>query len=1297
MSRFEASHAFKYVPVTNVVDPKTVVLGGTFDHLHQGHLILLSMAALLAKERLICGVYDFANTPQRLLKKANHEFMEPLDARIKAVEEFLRLFKPNLQYRIEGILDDFGPTRNESDMQAIVASGETEQGCLAVNKLRKENGLCELDIYLIGVVANPELEGRGSENFADKISSSYLRRVLSAVGWVCWNTLKTLKNSKYDPIKMHPCKNPSKPHSTHEIAIISSIEVPRDATLAGSMQVQLDQLDQSNCDDVVQLAYEARESASAIIIVTSDPGRALVARRQEIGVHDYQIDEWMHVLKLNQEKGTKIVIVNAGYSSYDTTIPRTFVPLSSPAKEVWESLMKVAVAILEKDYVDALTLAAVYLGNVKIQLELGDQAISSRFDYVKAARWYKMAAEAGSREGQRNMRKCWQRMAAEAGDSFAQFTLAKWYARGNEALPKNLLETKRYLELSAKSESAEDSQNLLKQLEKNPNGPLCLSNHPGEHEIMILYSEEAGDTRISSILRNKLGSHNVAVYMDQSCGEGEAFDYLSLKPIFGTELEATDGLPTTVSKRLHPNDLEAMNRAKKAIIIVISAYSLSLMVRRLNSGIKDEFMESWKQAIALSKEDGRKLIVVRVASGARFSTAGSNLAQAHPEIGLLLKTLSDCGGGIEQLTLMTTDESDLQRVEWQIMAHLMGNAECQLKLGDTYNTGKVTSQRLAILYYKMAADQSLPEAQYRLATLLRSNGSSSRDDVKATYYFKLAAENGHSHAQYQYAKALYNGVGTDMDKQEAVKFFRLASEGGILEAFVSLGDCWANGEGGLYVSWIAATKCYEAAGAYGKLKLAFCYKDGRGVMKDHRVAYELIDDNGWDELVTGPLAPRKKMKNDDAMDVDKTTRKKVKVKADVPSLHKLSQDNIVKGLQTALIEMQSPFCVGGRVQVTWQAPVSVYFDIERNKKGTSVVGSKKILFPLDADSLAVQDILEASSPAAFGNNSETPVDSNCWKVWQIDGSNLSTTFDVYGSGIVEQIQKTLVASVSGVRAELHKLNIYGPEGFSKSQFNPAISDDMFGSLVVCLPVKFQGGVLTVSMSDNAKTFNWGPSTKDFSGASWIQWAAFLSDYPYEISSVQSGHCITLTYNLFKTAPTQFLFADLTTQDNLFYSHLKTSIANPKFFENGAFFLFHCEHVYEIPANPDSSLRHPILHRLRGTDMQLFQSAVACNLQVFLKPVYSEFKNNNGPIYFVGNKFVYGGDSGQYDNKLDFLTNTLGGVQVKQDGENVVWFGKAKKINQHGYCGNEGSFDYVYSSAVLIVVIPAWKDRAEFIK
>jgi len=41
-------------------------LGGTFDHLHAGHKILLSMGAWIAKDKLIVGVTGACNPTERL-------------------------------------------------------------------------------------------------------------------------------------------------------------------------------------------------------------------------------------------------------------------------------------------------------------------------------------------------------------------------------------------------------------------------------------------------------------------------------------------------------------------------------------------------------------------------------------------------------------------------------------------------------------------------------------------------------------------------------------------------------------------------------------------------------------------------------------------------------------------------------------------------------------------------------------------------------------------------------------------------------------------------------------------------------------------------------------------------------------------------------------------------------------------------------------------------------------------------------------------------------------------------------
>lgn len=60
----------------------TTAMGGTFDHLHSGHKILLTMAAWISERRVIVGMTDDA----LLGKKANRHLLEPLCVASSALE-----------------------------------------------------------------------------------------------------------------------------------------------------------------------------------------------------------------------------------------------------------------------------------------------------------------------------------------------------------------------------------------------------------------------------------------------------------------------------------------------------------------------------------------------------------------------------------------------------------------------------------------------------------------------------------------------------------------------------------------------------------------------------------------------------------------------------------------------------------------------------------------------------------------------------------------------------------------------------------------------------------------------------------------------------------------------------------------------------------------------------------------------------------------------------------------------------------------------------------------------------------
>ncbi|KAI5205462.1 hypothetical protein E4T39_02975 [Aureobasidium subglaciale] len=187
------------------------------------------------------------------------------------------------------------------------------------------------------------------------------------------------------------------------------------------------------------------------------------------------------------------------------------------------------------------------------------------------------------------------------------------------------------------------------------------------------------------------------------------------------------------------------------------------------------------------------------------------------------------------------------------------------------------------------------------------------------------------------------------------------------------------------------------------------------------------------------------------------------------------------------------------------------------------------------------------------------------------------------------------STTTGIRAELCKLNVYsGPSGRFKAHVDTPQSEPRIGSLVVCLPSDFDGGILSATHQNNTVEFDWS-SSSSANQTPYIHWAASCSDCSHEVQEVTAGQRVTLTYNLYASRGSGLLAGEKHSMDAMrlpLYQPLVDLLKCRTFMTTGGRMAIGLAHAYPYT--------HGLLYRnmpraLKGADMMVYETLLRLGL------------------------------------------------------------------------------------------------------
>lgn len=122
---------------------KNLVMGGTFDRLHDGHAAQLQVAFELSHHVTI-GL----STETLIKNKVLAELIEPFEMRQKVLRSYILNHWPKAQFSIIPIYDMYGPTLSDESFDSIVVTEDSYKNGIKINEDRVWKDMSELKIIV---------------------------------------------------------------------------------------------------------------------------------------------------------------------------------------------------------------------------------------------------------------------------------------------------------------------------------------------------------------------------------------------------------------------------------------------------------------------------------------------------------------------------------------------------------------------------------------------------------------------------------------------------------------------------------------------------------------------------------------------------------------------------------------------------------------------------------------------------------------------------------------------------------------------------------------------------------------------------------------------------------------------------------------------------------------------------------------------------------------------------------------------------------------------------------------------